>query len=176
MAVAFVDRGVSAPQIVMLAAEGRLPSASRRGELLRPFQANIRYVRKLGALLRRKRAGRTDGRIAEAAPRDAIEELRRRLVSAAEEELAEWEKLKKGTRDLDRLRQIMRATREAAALPGPKDARPPKPGDKTPGGGDASRVGGPTTGGLAGQILKAAGMSAGTTERPVGGAQNGSAD
>ncbi len=60
------------------------------------------------------------------------------------------------------LRQVARALRELAAIPGPNDPRPPAPGAKING----VRNGSETRGGLAGKILAASRETAPTSSGP----------
>jgi hypothetical protein len=152
IAHAYEDRRIRpARKVVQMAAAGEL---DYHGEILKPFEATENTVRDLARKLRRARAGETTSQLAHAEPRDAIETLRRRLVNAADAMLTDFERKTKrapGDADPERLRQICRAVREAAAIPGPNDERPKAPGGKT----DGRRNGGETKGGLAGSILAA---------------------
>jgi hypothetical protein len=152
---AVVDRGLRPAQVVELARNGELKHA---GERLAPFPANVNSVRDYARKLKARRAGRTSSGLDDQAPRDAVETLRRRLINAAEQEIAAEERKPRGKRSLERLRQCARLLREAAALPGPDDPRPTQPGQKIP--GTQQTEGGKTTGGMAGAILHAAGQSA----------------
>ena len=147
MAQAHVDLGLTAKRVVDMAAAGEL---SLNGQRLPPFQATASTVRDKARQLRRRRAGQTSSRLADQPHRDAVETLRRRLVSAADVALTRLErdlakpKLKP---DVEQLRQIARAGREIAALPGRDDPRPPAPGLKVNGRGGRSD-GGTTQGGI----------------------------
>lgn len=152
LAHAYRERNIRPARLVVdLAARGEL---EWNGEKLDPFETNEDQVRHLGRLLKKRRHGEQTSQLAQLPPRDAIEALRRRLVNAADAMLTDLEdQLEKeaGKADPERLRQITRAVREAAALPGPNDPRPTAPGAKVNG----HRDGAETTGGLAGGILKA---------------------
>lgn len=152
VAYAYEDRKIRPyRRVAELAAAGEL---THNGETLEPFTIPESYIADLVRKLRKRRAGETTSQLASAEPRDAIEALRKRLVNAADAMLQDLEaKVKRdaGTADPERLRQITRAVREAAALPGPNDPKPPAPGARVNG----QRDGGETTGGLAGEILKA---------------------
>ena len=165
MAIAVVDRGIHpARRVVELAAAGQLVGAA--GDPLPPFETNPSTVRDQARLLRRRRAGEAVSTLAAQPHRDAIEALRRRLVSVADTMLTAYERDVKrdaAKANPERFRQIIRCVREAAGLPGPNDPRPPAPGQKV--GGE--RDGGETTGGLAGQVLKAAGMGRPPVRVPV---------
>lgn len=153
IATAYEDRKIRpAKRVCELAAAGDL---EHRGAKLDPFTVPENTVRDLARDLRKRRTGERTSQLAALEPRDAIEALRRRLVNAADAMLDDLEqKVKKdaGTADPERLRQITRAVREAAALPGPTDPRPTAPGSKAGG----KRNGGATQGGLGGELLKAA--------------------
>jgi hypothetical protein len=148
-----VERNLKACEVVELAAKGAL---TFNGRPVEPFEIGENYVRSIGSRYKARRAGRITSDLAKVPPRDAIEALRVRLVSVADQELTALERSKVGERDMERHRQITRCVREAAALPGPKDPRPAAPGANTH--GQENRVGGDTAGGLAGSILAAAGM------------------
>ena len=134
-----------AQRISELAAAGELRSPA--GEPLEAFHVPAQTVRDIGRRYEKRRAGLERSATAELAPADALENLRRRLLSAADHELSELERRQALRRpaDLERLRQIARAVREAAALPSsaaPAPSSSPEPGRRT-------------RGGLAGQILRA---------------------
>lgn len=153
MAAAYVDRGIRPARAVVELAE--------RGELaegLAPFKVTggANTVRDCARKLRDRRAGRLASEAAKSNPRDAVEALRVRLLSAIDHELAEVEKAQKRRKpaDPEQLRQLGRALREAAAVPTRDEARPPKPGHG-PVGGEARKGGAnrPGPGTLAGRIL-----------------------
>lgn len=144
-----VDGGMSAPAVARAAKAGTL---ELRGRTLEPFTISASYVADLGTRLRRERRGKATG-IAEEPHRDAIEHLRRRLVVVADEELREEERKRPSKRDLGKLREITRCVREAAALPGPRDPRPAKPGHGPLDERTSSTTRSPNT--LAGGILAA---------------------
>lgn len=104
---------------------------------------------------RQRRAGRVESPLAKLEPRDAIETLRLRLLSSADAMLKHQEEKRRDRRDPERMRQIARLVREAAAIPGHHEPRPPRPGQHVPGEGRSN--GGKTEGGLAGAILAAHG-------------------
>jgi hypothetical protein len=152
MAVAYIDRGASAKLVVDLAARGELEVYGRR---LEPFETNESTVRSVAGKVRRRRFGEVKSTLAAMPANDANETLRRRLMSAADVLLSDYErhlKRRPGETDPERLRQIVLVAREAAALPGPNDPRPPAPGVSVNG----RRTEGATRGGLGDQILKAA--------------------
>jgi hypothetical protein len=149
MAHAFEDRRIRpAKRVVELAARGEL---EWEGTRLEPFTTNADTVRDLARELRKRRAGEVTSELANREPRDAIEVLRRRLINAADEMLKVQERIPAKARDPEQLRQIGRCVREFAALPGPKDAAPKRPGQKAEG----KREQGGTGGGLAGNLLTA---------------------
>lgn len=152
LAIAYEDRRVRPARLVVDLAE--------RGELaegLEPFKVHggVNTVRDFARKLRVRRAGEHSSALAKQPPRDAIETLRRRLVTVCEETLTALEKQKPEQRDVERIRQLGRAIREAAAIPAPTDPPPPRPGhtgkDQTTG-----RTEGVTRGGIAGGVLAAA--------------------
>lgn len=150
---AAIDRKVKRSRIAELARNGEL--TGRDGTQLEPFNMPDGTIASEIKEERRRRAGQIQREIVAKPPRDAIEQLRRNLVACADVLVEQYAKTlqqgKPNTADPERLRQIVRAVREAAALPGPNDARPPKPSAKVNG----KREGGDTTGSntLAGSIL-----------------------
>jgi hypothetical protein len=157
MAHAFEDRGIRpASRVVALAAEGKLTVDGRRVDA---FDCNENTVRDEASKLRRRRAGDRRSKLIAETPRDSVEALRRQLVSLTDRELAALKRRKAGTVSGEQLRQIARAVRELAAIPGPDDPRPVAPGARTPGTGE--RESQRTTGGLAGQVLAAHSRTAG---------------
>jgi hypothetical protein len=156
MAVAIVDRGIKpARRVVELAAAGEL---TLDGRTLAPFATNENTVRDCARNVRKRRAGELKSDYATMPPRDAVEAMRRRLLSLADRELAVAESKKRGTVKQELLRQIARTVREVAAIPGPDDPRPAQPGQRKPGTGE--HEGGRTSGGMAAAILGAASQSA----------------
>jgi hypothetical protein len=145
---AFVDHGMTAPAVADLARAGEL---MHDGEPLPPFELPISTVRSLARDARRRRSGAMRSELANAAPGDALEDLRRRLVSAIDHELRQIERRQKAGEVVkgEELRQLGRARRELAARSGPIDSRPPVPGARVNG----ERDGGLTRGGIAGPLL-----------------------
>jgi hypothetical protein len=86
---AFVDGGSTAPEIVDLASAGSL---EHDGEQLAAFEMPASTVRSLARDARRRRSGAMRSDLANAAPADALEDLRRRLVSAIDHELRQVER------------------------------------------------------------------------------------
>lgn len=150
MAEAYLDRGIRpARRVVALAQAGELAPG------LAPFTVHGKEgtVRDLASKLKKRRAGKLASDVAQLPPRDAIEGLRRRLVSAIDHELAAIEKAQrkasgKAAVDPERLRQIARAVREAALIPEPGRIAPAATQPK-----EAGKRSSVTKGGLAGQIL-----------------------
>lgn len=154
VAIAYVDRKVRpAGAVVALAARGELPG---KDGPLEPFDIRADAVRTYASRLKRGRQGTLKSGLTDVPPRDAIESLRIRLVSAADHALTRVERRLRGpsctTKDVELARQIARLIREAAAIPAKDDPRPVSPGAKIPGAGGASN-GDTTRGGLGGQIL-----------------------
>jgi hypothetical protein len=155
MAVAYVDRGIKpASRVVEAAARGELVLD---GDTLAPFDTSEGTVRDVARKLRNRRAGKAKSAVAAMRGHDGPAALKRRLLAAADQELAVEENKRRGRRDIPRLQQIARMAREASAIPEPGDPVPVKPGEKIP--GTKQTAGGKTTGGLAGAILAAAGQT-----------------
>ncbi len=151
LAVAFVDDGVRpANRVVEMAALGKLEV---RGQRVEPFEAHPDSVRHFARVLRKRRADAKTSELLAAPPHRAVETLRRRLVALVEMETQRIERQQADSAAPpvpgEVLRQLARALREIAALPGPTDERPPAPGEKR----DGVRVGGETRGGLAARAL-----------------------
>jgi hypothetical protein len=156
LATTYEDRGVRpARRVAELAAAGEL---TLDGDKLAPFATTENTVRDCARKLRNRRAGELKSSLATLPPRDAVEVLRRRLISLADRELSVLEHSRRGKVQIERLRQIVRVVREASALPGPDDPRPAQPGQRKPGTGE--HEGGRTSGGMAAAILGAASQSA----------------
>src|SRR5205823_6462688 len=102
---------------------------------------------------RKQEAAQAASELVDRPPRDAVERLRRQLVTALAEELTRIEIEQMEGRQVtgEQLRQVARALRELASIPGRDDPRPPAPGAKVNGVRDGSE----TRGGLAGKILAA---------------------
>lgn len=154
-----------AERIARLAAAGELTNA---GELVPAFHVPAQTVRDIGARYLRRRAGLERSKLAELEPRDAVERLRRRLVSVAEHELDSIERAqaRKAPIAPERVRGMVRVVRELAALPGletPPLAPAPEKGKHD------------TRGGLAGAILRAA-RASGAPERVNGSAEDPASD
>jgi hypothetical protein len=148
MGIGMVDRGMSAHEVKAAAEAGLLERPD--GTRLPPFEPPVASIRHYARVVKQRRAGKASSEAAKLPPRDAVESVRQRLIRMVDLELAFEERKRNGKRDLERIRQLGRAAREAAALPELNAPRPPSPGSKAAGSN-------PTTGGLAGAILKAHG-------------------
>jgi hypothetical protein len=146
MGIGMVDRGMSADEVKAAAEAGTLERSD--GTRLPPFEAPVSSIRSYARTVRQRRAGKASSEAAKLPPRDAVESVRQRLIRMVDLELAFEERKRNGKRDLERIRQLGRAAREAAALPELNAPRPRAP-DAQPGGNRTP------TGGLAGAILKA---------------------
>lgn len=134
MAIAYADRGIKpAGRVVELARAGEL---TLDGVRLEAFETNANTVRTEGSKLRNRRLGLASSELAKQPPRDAIEALRRRLVTVGDLLLADYEKQvakNPSKASIQRYSQIIRAMREAAAIPEPGADRPAKPGARAGG-------------------------------------------
>jgi hypothetical protein len=148
MGIGMVDRGMSAHEVKAAAEAGLLERSD--GTRLPPFEPPVASIRHYARVVKQRRAGKARSEADKLPPRDAVESFRIRLVRMLDLELAFEERKRNGKRDVERMRQLARAAREAASLPSLDDPRPPSPGSKAGGSN-------PTTGGLAGAILKAHG-------------------
>jgi hypothetical protein len=170
MGLGMVDRGMSAHEVKAAAEAGLLERGD--GTRLPPFEPPVASIRHYARVIKKRRAGKASSEAAKLPPRDAVESVRIRLIRMIDLELATEERKRNGKRDLERIRQLGRAAREAAALPELDAPRPRAP--------DAQKGGNRTpTGGLGGAILKAhrttgprvetqAAQEAHTQERPTG--------
>jgi hypothetical protein len=169
MGIGMVDRGMSAHEVKAAAEAGLLERPD--GTRLPPFEPPVASIRHYARVVKQRRAGKASSEAAKLPPRDAVESVRQRLIRMVDLELAFEERKRNGKRDLERIRQLGRAAREAAALPELNAPRPRAP-DAQPGGNRTP------TGGLAGAILKAhrttgprvetqAAQEAHKTERPT---------
>ena len=150
VAIARVDGGRTARRVAEMAAAGEL---TLRGEPVGAFNISDRYVNEIGKRLERDRTGKTASKVAELPHRDAVENLRLRLIAGADAMLTAWEKQAAKSpekADTERHRQIVRCVLEASRLPGPGDKRPAPDTSKDQQGKSAPR----TVGGPAGALLK----------------------
>jgi hypothetical protein len=144
--------GVTASHVVEIAAAGALTHPS--GATLAAFDIPENTVRSLGCRARRKEAVEAEeARLLEVSAQDAVERLRRRFVAGIDRELTRIEIVQSEGRAIggEVLRQVGRALRELAALPGPGYPQPPAPGVKVNG----QRQGGETRGGLTARMRAA---------------------
>jgi hypothetical protein len=145
---AYVDRGVRpARRVAELAAAGEL---THNGEPVERFTVPVSTVRSLARDARRHR--HSTATLDSLAPRDAVERLRLRLIRAIDRELNRVERRQRAGEPVkgEELRQLARAQRELAQIPGLRDPLPPAPGAKVNG----VREGGETRGGLAGPMMR----------------------
>jgi hypothetical protein len=154
IASAWNDRGVRpASRVVELAAAGELTRPD--GSKLDAFAVPEGTVRSLARHARKRRRGDVASRLADETPRDAVENLRRRLVAVADHELQRLERAQRtkprDAIDVEQLRQVSRAVLEISRLPGPTDPRTPSATTRDADG----RKGPETRGGLAGPLLAA---------------------
>lgn len=124
------------------------------GNLLPAFEIPDASIRDIGKRAEQRRAGLVASDLAAAPPADAIEALRRRLLNMLDAETKRLERQQKAKPTaeipLDRVRELLRAMRELAALP-PGGERGRKPGAAVP--GQRYKPDSPTKDGLAGQLL-----------------------
>jgi hypothetical protein len=154
---AWGDRNIRpARRIATLAAEGEL---TFDGELVDAFVVSCQTISDIGRRYLRRREKHQQRLIAQQGPKDSVEMVRRRLAIVIDEQLAYVERRQQRNRHHtitgEELRQIGRAARELAALPGPNGEAPltRKPGAHDP--TSKSKPDGHTRGGLAAQILRA---------------------
>jgi hypothetical protein len=141
-----------ARRVADLAAAGELehPTGARLG----PFEIPESTVRSVARRARgREAAAQAARRLVDMEPRDAVERMRVQLAEVIETEFDRIEIEQSEDRPVsgETLRQIARAVREFASIPGLRDPRPPAPGAKVSGVRDGSE----TRGGLAGKVLAA---------------------
>lgn len=130
---AFQERGIRpASRVVALAEAGELEPGLAAFAVV----GGAGTVRTYASRLRKRQAGALVSELAAAPPQDAIEALRRRMVNLVESMLTDAERARKrGELKPADIGQLGRALRELAAIPGPHDARPTQPGERTPGRG-----------------------------------------
>lgn len=154
VAFAWNDRIIRpAARVAELARRGEL--TAENGETLPPFDMPEGTIRSVARHARKRRRGKLPSKLADAPPRDAVENLRRRLVAMTDRELERLERKQrtKPTEPLDteHTRQLARAVLEIARLPGPSDPRPPSKDTRDP---ETGKKGPDARGGLAGDILR----------------------
>lgn len=129
-----------------------------------PVQISPDYVGRICRAEEKKRHLRFSSPLADKPHRDAIEELRRGLIAAADDMLTDYRRLAKRSpakADVARGREIARLIREAAAIPAKKEDTPAAPGQKTNG----TQTEGPTRSGVGGALLTAMRQSATNANR-----------
>jgi hypothetical protein len=120
---AFALPGVSAKDVSAMAAAGEL--SDHDGERLPAFKVPDNTVRDIARKARRR--GEQPSPLVAVPPRDAVEQLRQRLVTLADCEVTALEKQREGKRDLNRMFEAARVVREASRIPGPRDPLPKAP-------------------------------------------------
>jgi hypothetical protein len=152
---AWLDRGIRpAKAIRILAEEGELVY---NGERLGAFKIPQSNIPSMIAKEVKRRAGRANNPLTALPPADALDNLRKRLLSLAHTEVAKLEREqqkpgKHGDIDLKRLHEAARVVREVAALRQSKGAPAPSPQS------EKQRRGSPAEGGMAGKLIRAAAM------------------
>jgi hypothetical protein len=170
VAEAFEDRRIRpATRVADLAKAGEL---RYQGQLLDPFNIEEATVRHEARMLRKRRAGQLTSKLSDVPARDAVEQLRRRMVNLADAELTVLERQKAGSRNPEIMRQFVRLLRELQAVPGRDEQRKPAPGQRS----DGQREGAETTGGMGGRLLKAHRQSEGATAQDAPTPQNTSTE
>lgn len=151
VSLAYALPGVTAGRVSQQAAAGGLEHPS--GARLRVFDIPENTVRSIAGRERRKQAADEAALgLLEMPPRTAVEVMRCRLLTVMDSELDRIEIEQGEGRPVsgEVLRQVARAARELASIPGPNDPRPPRPGAKVNGVRDGSE----TRGGLAGAVVQ----------------------
>lgn len=148
---AHLNRGMSYRRVSLMARDGELTGED--GNTLDRFEVPSETVKTWVRRHREKQGGLIQTELSGMPHRDAVDRLRERLMNAAAKMLElEERKIVSGQGSAERLRQIIRAVREAAALPERKDEAPPRPGQGPM--KDRKGKGGETSGGLAGAIMR----------------------
>lgn len=148
-ALRYIDTEDTGREVARKAAAGEL---TLRGEPVPAFEIAPSYAAQLGIKMRNKRTGKAATKVADMPHRDAIEVLRRRLVSVGDSVVAALEKQaeKEPTKvDLERLRQAGRVVVELGRIPA---ATEPQQSAQTK-AADGRRMA-PTSGGLAGALVR----------------------
>jgi hypothetical protein len=152
---AVLDRGIApANRVAQLAQAGELAD-------LEPFTIPPATIRDMARRARKRRAGELRSGLSDVPAAQAIDVLRKRLVSAADLELERLErKQRRGMRleprEVETMRQVARILRELAALPDVQ-RRATAPGARhapAPGETEGQKDGGATTGGIGGAIMR----------------------
>ncbi len=121
--------------ICRLAATGEL---KHEGQAVPSFEIPGTSARYIGDRAKRRREGKLSSELMRLPPKDAVEALRRRMVSLEDHELKRYENRvykrdakPQTTKDIDVLTRLARLAREVAAMPGPDETRlPRKPGQR----------------------------------------------
>jgi hypothetical protein len=130
-AIAYVDGGMTAPEVIAAAGAGLL---KLNGKRLPPFKINsTETIKHYAKELRKRRVGNVKSSLPDNG-KDALGALKRRLLVLADQEISVLERQPRGRVDLERVRLAARAMREAAALPEAHDPTPPAPGQRGPDG------------------------------------------
>lgn len=148
-ALRYLDTEDTGREVARKAGAGEL---TLRGEPVDAFDIAPSYAAQLGLKLKRQRTGKATSKVADMPHRDALEVLRRRLMSVGESAVAALEKqaAKDAEKlDLERLRQAGRVLIELGKIPGPAETRPAQQGRDVNGNRDT-----PTRGGIAGALLR----------------------
>lgn len=141
------DRGETYAHIAKLAATGELIPGQ-------PFTIGPEYLGEICREQEARRVGKVESPLADKPHRDAVEVLRRRMISVADNLSDDLEKLaskKPDKVDPERARQVARLLREVASIPSPKEETPRAPGSNAGGQRQDSQ----TRGGAAGALLAA---------------------
>lgn len=148
-ALRYIDTEDTGREVARKAAAGEL---TLRGEPVGVFEIAPSYAAQLGIKMRKKRTGQAATKVAEMPHRDAIEVLRRRLVSVGDAMLADLERqTAKDPAKLDpeRVRQVGRVLVELGRIPAASEPAPRRQDHAAAG----QRIA-PTKGGPAGALLR----------------------
>lgn len=139
------------------------------GQNVPPFEIPHASVRQIIKKEEKRRSGLLHTELARKPPSDAVEIIRRRLVSLMDHETTRMEKAQNKAPnvplDAEHLRKLGRAARELAALPGPGE-RSTTPGANIPGQGQPQGESRAKPTALAGQLMSALEPKTAPTEPP----------
>jgi hypothetical protein len=122
VAEAFEDRRIRpATRVADLAKAGEL---RYQGEMLDPFNIEAPTVRHEARMLRKRRAGQLTSKLSDVPARDAVEQLRRRMVNLADAELTVLERQKAGSRNPETSGTALRSAQDAAQDEAQQDDAP----------------------------------------------------